>query len=707
MININLMENFKMPRYGTTEWANMIMDLKENKKSLTDLDLLRCVEGEDNPTKTNAVQILIEALKTNNNVRIVIFGHNQVNAIDIKNFINAINTKIRLTYLRLGVSSIDVNAFKIIAEALKNNKTLIKLAIDANQLGDSGVRDLFEAIQGNHMLMAINLQNNGIGNTGAKTIINALKENYTLIVLHVEGPENRINTDNLQAINHYLTRNKMLSSNLHVYIKRNNINEVQKLLSQGVNLIAEADKDIKNIDDTPSTPNTPLHLAIQLNHFEIAQILIQAMRSKGLHLQAINREGKTAEDLAQGTPLAALFTQTTQIPTKLSAPAESSTRSLPVKTTTTSPHQAQITSNMIAQEAQTRRSTISQPDISRQSPRPNQSGSLSRQTSASHPSIVSSKAVSDSSSPGTSPSFFYINRAKLTTMTEVKLGEGGFGTVYRGNYGKYRDVAIKQFKNIEDCKKEAEIIARLRSPHIVTFYGVSLEIPYSIVTEYMINGSLYQLNERRRKRELVLDEAQQNAIILGISYGLAYLHEEGVRHRDLKSPNVLIDAFFQPKLCDFGLSRVTESGQPSTSTGRLIGTYRWMAPELLEDPPTKGSDKSDIYSYGVVLWEVATCQVPYENINQHMVPGKILGGETEIIPTKTSPRLAGLIRWCWKRDPQERPDMDQTIAALSQREETSQNSFSRINTTSIHFHSHSESSTANRVNAISTLGLKS
>uniref|UniRef100_A0A1S3XIH8 Serine/threonine-protein kinase CTR1-like n=1 Tax=Nicotiana tabacum TaxID=4097 RepID=A0A1S3XIH8_TOBAC len=161
------------------------------------------------------------------------------------------------------------------------------------------------------------------------------------------------------------------------------------------------------------------------------------------------------------------------------------------------------------------------------------------------------------------------------------------------------------------------IMKRLRHPNIVLFMGAVIQPPnLSIVTEYLSRGSLYRLLHRPGAREL-LDERRRLCMAYDVANGMNYLHKRNppIVHRDLKSPNLLVDKKYTVKVCDFGLSRFKANTFLSSKTA--AGTPEWMAPDVLRDEPS--NEKSDVYNFGVILWELATLQQPWSNLSAPQV----------------------------------------------------------------------------------------
>ncbi|KAK9943666.1 hypothetical protein M0R45_009267 [Rubus argutus] len=206
-----------------------------------------------------------------------------------------------------------------------------------------------------------------------------------------------------------------------------------------------------------------------------------------------------------------------------------------------------------------------------------------------------------------------------------KIGEGGFGPVYKGLLSDGTAIAVKQLsakskQGNREFLNEIGMISALQHPHLVKLYGCCIEgNQLSLVYEYMENNSVASTLFGAKENQLKLDWPTRHKICVGIARGLAYLHEESrlkIVHRDIKATNVLLDKNLHPKISDFGMAKLNEDDRTHIST-RIAGTYGYMAPEYAMWGYL--TDKADVYSFGIVVLEMVSgrCNTTYRSKEEY------------------------------------------------------------------------------------------
>lgn len=248
----------------------------------------------------------------------------------------------------------------------------------------------------------------------------------------------------------------------------------------------------------------------------------------------------------------------------------------------------------------------------------------------------------------------------------TQIASASYGELYKGIYCS-QEVAIKVLKAEHvssemqrEFAQEVYIMRKVRHKNVVQFMGACTQPPrLCIVTEFMSGGSVYDYLHKQKgffKFPTVLKVA------IDVSKGMNYLHQHNIIHRDLKAANLLMDENGVVKVADFGVARVrAQSGVMTAETG----TYRWMAPEVIEHEPY--DHKADVFSFGVVLWELLTGKLPYEFLTPLQAAiGVVQKGLRPTIPKSTHPKFVQLLEKSWQQDPTLRPDFSEIIESLQQ-----------------------------------------
>lgn len=262
-----------------------------------------------------------------------------------------------------------------------------------------------------------------------------------------------------------------------------------------------------------------------------------------------------------------------------------------------------------------------------------------------------------------------------------QINQGTYSVVYSIRNTKTEEIyAAKVLKQITSDEEEARqaienevrILKMFDHPTIVHFYGFSSKDlygsdNYTMIFDYFKNGSLSNVLERVRNGtcEIIFDNTIRQIILIGIARGMMLLHQRRIIHRDLKPGNVLIDDNYNPHITDFGMSQSFENYEPMLSTSGDFGSPAYIAPEIIDEQTY--TTKVDVYSFGILMYEVVTGSLPYPNIkSSYQLKLKVLndGLRPEFsIPVK--PSLQSLIEKCWHAYQDKRPTFEELFYKLA------------------------------------------
>nr|XP_061783717.1 tyrosine-protein kinase ITK/TSK-like isoform X2 [Nerophis lumbriciformis] len=246
----------------------------------------------------------------------------------------------------------------------------------------------------------------------------------------------------------------------------------------------------------------------------------------------------------------------------------------------------------------------------------------------------------------------------------LEVGRGQFGLVLQGRW-REKKVALKIIKqecmSNEEFKEEARIMMRLCHSKLVQLYGVCTQrSPMCLVLEFMDNGCL---SDYLRNKKGALSQNAMLEMCLDVSEGMAYLEMSNFIHRDLAARNCLVSNEYVVKLSDFGMTRYVLDDQYTSSLCSKF-PVKWSAPEVIRY--CKFSSKSDIWSFGVLMWEVYTeGRIPYENRTNAEVVESLNAGMRLLKPKLAPESVYMLMEWCWKEKPVDRPSFALLLHELS------------------------------------------
>uniref|UniRef100_A0A3P8UVX2 Tyrosine-protein kinase n=1 Tax=Cynoglossus semilaevis TaxID=244447 RepID=A0A3P8UVX2_CYNSE len=276
--------------------------------------------------------------------------------------------------------------------------------------------------------------------------------------------------------------------------------------------------------------------------------------------------------------------------------------------------------------------------------------------------IVSNRALPPSTA-GLEYGIWEIDPHNLTFIKE--LGVGQFGVVKYGKWQGKHDVAIKMIRegsmSEDDFIEEAKTMMKLCHKNLVQLYGVcTKQRPIYIVTEYLSNGCLLTyLREGLKQHPTAV---QLLEMCKDVSEGMSYLESQQYIHRDLAARNCLVDEQGTIKVTDFGLSRYVLDDEYMSSAGSKF-PVRWSPPEVLLY--CKFSSKSDVWAYGVLMWEIYTLgKLPYERLNNTEIVDHVTRGVRLYRPQPANDKVYGIMSSCWTDKPDDRPNFQELVTTV-------------------------------------------
>jgi serine/threonine protein kinase len=257
---------------------------------------------------------------------------------------------------------------------------------------------------------------------------------------------------------------------------------------------------------------------------------------------------------------------------------------------------------------------------------------------------------------------WYIDKSEIQLEPDAVLGKGAWGQVIKGKC-RGKDVAVKRLTSIssealEQLKNEAKTMASVQHENVLLFMGLCIEEPM-LVTEFMKNGDVFKYIRKNNG----LSFARKMKIARDIALGMYWLAKKDIVHLDLKTSNFLISDQGTVKVADFGFSRTIQSLEHLYS-----GTYNYAAPELLRKQQKLISSKTDVFSFGLCLWEIFgnPPKYPWQDVIKNgdkkaFIERVAINGERPPMHAHIPRRLQDLICRCWAQNPQDRPSFDEII----------------------------------------------
>ncbi|CAM8994863.1 unnamed protein product [Rhodiola kirilowii] len=255
----------------------------------------------------------------------------------------------------------------------------------------------------------------------------------------------------------------------------------------------------------------------------------------------------------------------------------------------------------------------------------------------------------------------------------LRFAHGAHSRLYHGVY-KDQPVAVKILTVPDDDEngamaarlenqfsREVNLLSRIHHQNVIKFVAACRKPPvFCVVMEYLSEGSLRAFLHKLERKTVPMEKIM--TVALDIARGMEFIHAQGVIHRDLKPENILIDQDFHMKIADFGIA-CEEAYCDALADDP--GTYRWMAPEMIKHKAY--GKKVDVYSFGLILWELISGSIPYEDMNPIQAAFAVVSKNLRpAFPKDCPPAMKALIEQCWSSNAEKRPDFWQVVKVLEQ-----------------------------------------
>ena len=259
----------------------------------------------------------------------------------------------------------------------------------------------------------------------------------------------------------------------------------------------------------------------------------------------------------------------------------------------------------------------------------------------------------------------FVNKISFNSLgLGKKIGQGGFSEIYESHWLGI-PVAVKVIFDpkiteelLEEFNNEIEKLFILRHPYIIQLYGITdkeKSQKLAVITELAPKGSLFDYLHKNPKTKNNLSLDFKNKITRQLICTMAYIHQRGYVHRDLKTQNILLDKNLDMKMCDFGLTKL--KSELNSGSGQFAGTPCYMAPELFDRKFY--DEKIDVFAFGTALWEIYTQKIPYANCDAMEIKQKVTKGEELYCSSIVPKQIANLIQKCRSVKPSDRPSFEE------------------------------------------------